>query len=187
MLPVFVLVLYFSRTWWLDGIGAFLVKAGGPARADAVLVLAGDRWGNRILKGAELVREGYAPKVFVSGPDGEYGHYESDLAIEFAEHAGYPASYFVPLTHDARSTREEANKVIPMLRARGIRNVDLVTSDYHTRRAGDIFRRLAPDMQFHVVAAPDHFFAVHGWWQNREGRKIVFLEVTKTIANWFGI
>lgn len=163
------------------------MRADEPARADAVLVLAGDSWGNRILKGAELVRQGYAPKVLVSGPDGEYGHYESDLAIPFAVEAGYPRSYFIPLPNSARSTLEEAHAVIPEMRRLGIKNVDLVTSSYHTRRAGGVFRHAAPDMQFHVVAAPDRWFSVHGWWRSREGQKTVFLELTKTISGWFGI
>jgi uncharacterized SAM-binding protein YcdF (DUF218 family) len=39
-----------------------------PARSDAVIVLAGGNNGRRISKGIELVRAGYAPRLFVSAP-----------------------------------------------------------------------------------------------------------------------
>jgi len=105
-----------------------------------VLVLAGDSSGHRILKGAELVRQGFAPKVIVSGPM-YYGAHECEPAIALAERAGYPASYFVHFEHDANSTEEEARAVGPMLRSLGAGQVLLVTSDFHTRRAGRCFAR----------------------------------------------
>ena len=51
--------------------------------------------------------------------------------------------------------------------------LDIVTSNYHTRRAGNIFRSKAHDLEFHIVAAPDRDFTPDGWWKNREGRKIL--------------
>jgi uncharacterized SAM-binding protein YcdF (DUF218 family) len=39
-----------------------------PARSDAVIVLAGGNNAARIAKGIELVRAGYAPRLFVSAP-----------------------------------------------------------------------------------------------------------------------
>ncbi len=167
--------------------GSYLVRSGPPENADLALVLAGDPHGNRILKGAELVRQGYAPKVLVSGPGGIYGHHECDLAIPFAEMAGYPESYFLHLEHQAHSTAEEAQATIPELRRLGARHVLLVTSDYHTRRAAKIFRAAAPDMTFYVVGAPDFYFTAQSWWRDRESRKTVVIEWMKTVAEWFGL
>ncbi len=59
-------------------------------------MLAGDGYGHRILRAAELVRQGLAPTVLVSGPEGLYGYYESELAIPFAVERGYPRSWFLP-------------------------------------------------------------------------------------------
>jgi uncharacterized SAM-binding protein YcdF (DUF218 family) len=150
-------------------------------------VLAGDFSGNRILTAADLVRRGFAPQALVSGPSGVYGLYESDLAIQFAVRHGFPESYFIPLPHDARSTREEAVDVLPVLKQRNVRRVDIVTSDYHTRRAGNIFRAQAPGLEIHMVAAPDQYFTPNGWWKNREGRKTFLLEWMKTVATWVGM
>ena len=100
----------------MRGLGWYLVKASPPEKADIALVLAGDGNGLRILRAAELVRAGYAPKVLVSGPDGNYGLYECDLAIPFAVKAGYPEAYFEHFENHARSTREEARSADSGLR-----------------------------------------------------------------------
>lgn len=186
ILAAIVLALIFHNAV-LTALGVYLVKAGPPEKADIALVLAGDGEGNRILKAAQLARQGYVSKVLVSGPSGIYGHYECDLAIPFAVRAGYPESYFVHLENDARSTQEEARYAIARLRQLGVHSVLLVTSDYHTRRAGKIFRSAAPDLRFIVVAAPDVSFTPDGWWHNRQGEKIAFNEWLKTVTEPFGI
>ncbi len=171
----------------LNSLGSYLVQSGPPQRADVVIVLAGDSLGNRILKAAELVRQGYAPRVLVSGPGGFYGHHESELAIPFAVKAGYPESYFVPFENQAQSTMEEAKVTVSELRKMKAKRILLVTSDYHTRRAGKIFRAAAPDLTFIVVASPDFYFSSQSWWLNREGRKTFVTEWMKTVAEWMNL
>ena len=183
---VVVLGLVF-RNAVLTGLGSYLVQADSPGKADIALVLAGDGEGNRILTAAQLARRGYVPRVLVSGPSGQYGHYECDLAIPFAVKAGYPESYFLHLENNAKSTREEAHDAIARLHQLGVHKVLLVTSDYHTRRAGRIYRSTAPDLQFIVVAAPDPDFTPAGWWHSRQGEKITFIEWLKTVTDRFGI
>ena len=171
----------------LTKLGSFLIKTDPPEKADIALVLAGDGEGNRILKAAQLARRGYVSKVMVSGPAGIYGQYECDLAIPFAVKSGYPASYFVHFENDSLSTKEEARDAIARLRQMGVHKVLLVTSDYHTRRSGKIYRAAAPDMKFVVVAAPDKYFTANGWWHNRQAEKIAFNEWVKTLTEPFGI
>jgi uncharacterized SAM-binding protein YcdF (DUF218 family) len=171
----------------LAGLGSFLVKDEAPQKADIALVLAGDAEGNRILTAAQFARRGYVPKILVSGPGGLYGYHECDLAIPFAMKAGYPESYFVHFENEARSTKEEAHDAVERLRQMGVHKVLLITSDYHTRRAGAIFRAAAPDLQFVIVSAPDKYFTAGGWWHSRNGQKVAFTEWTKTVTAVFGI
>lgn len=184
---VALLVVWLFRGAILTAIGSYLVDAGPPHKADVVLVLAGDATGERIKTGANLVREGFAPKVLVSGPSGAYGEYECEPAIRFAVKAGYPESYFVHAENDARSTDEEAQQMRKYFEQAGARSVLLVTSDFHTRRAARIFRKAYPQIQFYVVAAPTLDFQADRWWKSRQGEKVAFLEWTKTLANWWGI
>ncbi len=175
------------RTIILAALGSYLVHSGPPQKADIAVVLGGDSYGNRILTAARLVREGYAPKVLVSGPNGFYGHHECDLAIPFAVKAGYPESYFIHFENEATSTFDEARAIVPELRRLDAKRILLVTSNYHTRRAGGIYRAAAPDMTFFVVAAPDIYFKAESWWHNREGRKVFAVEWMKTVAEWTGV
>jgi uncharacterized SAM-binding protein YcdF (DUF218 family) len=179
---VVLLVLFHASV--LAALGNYLVKAGPPQKADVIVVLAGDGFGHRIIKAGELIKEGYASQALISGPNGSYGNYECDLAIPFAVKAGYPESYFIHLEHKARSTAEEAQVVVEKLHAMGAKRVILVTSTYHTRRAGKLFHRAAPDLTFFVVAAPDEFFKPDNWWRDREASKIFLFEWMKTVAEY---
>jgi len=168
----------------LAGLGGFLDKSDPPQHADVAFVPAGDQTGNRILRAAALAREGYVSQAVISGPYGLYGLNECDLAIPFAVRAGYPQSYFVPFPNLASSTHEEAIAAAQEFRKLGAHRVLLVTSTYHTRRAGNEFRSAAPGIQFIVVSAPDTHFTTHAWWHDREGRKTFLFEWMKTAATW---
>ena len=186
-----LLVVYLVAPWLLARLGEALVNNQPPQKADAVIVLAGDAVGNRILKGVELVQQGFAPVIYVSGPEGYYGHSEDQLAIEFAVKRGHPSQWFVGVPNHAESTLDEARIMLPILRAKGVRRVLLVTSNFHTARAARIFRRIAqadaPAMEIVSVAAKDASFAPQGWWNNRRGQKVFFYEASKTFADYVGL
>ena len=182
-----IVLLLLTARLWLAFLGGFLVKADGSAPADLIVVLAGDFSGNRIMTAGDLVRRGLAPQALVSGPADIYGFYESDLAIPFAKRHGYPESYFVALPNDTRSTVSEADVVLAELRRRKAHRIDIVTSNYHTRRAGNIYRSKAKDMEVHMVSAPDKFFEPDSWWKNRDARKTFAIEWLKTFATWLGM
>lgn len=172
---------------WLRAAGSFLVVSEEPEKAEMIVVLAGDDHGNRILKAAELAREGFAPKILVSGPFCCYGNIESDLAIAFAVRKGYPAEWFISLPTEARSTVDEARGVVRELGRRHVGRFLIVTSNYHSRRAAQIFRHLVPADRFRMIAAPDWAFRPDDWWRSRDGQKQVFFEWSKTLANWAGL
>ncbi len=182
-----VLAAWLARGRWLPWFGTGLVRSQAPEKADIAVVLGGDATGNRILKGAELVRAGFVPQVLVSGPDGFYDGFESDYEIAFAIRRGYPKSMFVSLPHRARSTREEAQLVIAELRRRGVKRYLLVTSETHTRRAAALFQKTGPELAVVPVAAPSPRFTPAEWWREREGQKAVLLEWMKTAAGWAGL
>jgi uncharacterized SAM-binding protein YcdF (DUF218 family) len=179
-----VVLAVLFHTQVLTALGAYLEQDSPPAKADVAFVLAGDGYGHRILKAGDLVRQGYVPRAVVSGPPGNYGLYECDLATPFAVKAGYPESYFLPFPNDAHSTYEESQAAAPEFHKLGVKRVLLVTSNYHTHRAGKMFRAAAPDIEFTVVGAPDEYFRVNDWWRNREGQKTFLNEWLKTIAAW---
>lgn len=118
-----------------------------------------------------------------------YDRSESQLAIEWAEAHGYDRELFVGLPNQSTSTENEAASLIQEIRQRGYRKVIVVTSNYHTRRAGRIWRRqtAGSGIEVHVVAAPDHDVVPERWWHNREGRKKLFFEWLKTLTGPIGL
>jgi uncharacterized SAM-binding protein YcdF (DUF218 family) len=173
----------------LWSLGAVLYDSEAPQKSDMIVVLGGDEKGNRILRGAELAREGYAPKVLVSGIGAMYGRHESDLAIDFAVVRGYPRDLFIPFYYAAVSTRDEARADIAELRRRGVHKYILVTSVYHSARASRAFRREGRGLGLEMRSAPaqDPWWTNGVWWKEREGRKIWLTETLKTLADYLGI
>jgi len=177
---------YASRFWWLRQMGLMLVREEQPFQADAISVLGGDWFGDRILKAGELVRLGYAPVALVSGTGYVYGKYESELAIQFAMAHGYDATYFRMLEFPCNSTREEAQAVVREFRTMHVKRFLLVTSVFHTARAARIFEAAAPDLEFRVMSSKDTM-EWDRWWENRESRKTFLMEWTKSLTARFGI
>jgi uncharacterized SAM-binding protein YcdF (DUF218 family) len=185
LLAVILLVALYP--FWLRAFGGFLVKADSPEASAAAVVLAGDVNGRRIRKAVELMRAKYVPLIVVSGPCCIYGRNEGEMAVDLAVREGAPREWFTVVANEARSTVEEAAVIAAFLRKRGISDFLLVTSDYHTRRAGGIYRGAAPDLSFRVIAAPDRNFQADRWWHSREGQKVFLGEWERTVAHWLGI
>ncbi|MDQ6677998.1 MAG: YdcF family protein [Acidobacteriota bacterium] len=186
-LPVlFCLFTVAAADTWLQYPGALLVSVQPPVRSDVIVAIGGDWFGNRILKAAELAKAGYAPVVLVSGAGYLYGHYEGEIAVNFAVDHGYEARLFRTLEYPCTSTAEEAAAVVAELRRMKVKRYILVTSPSHTARAGRLFRAAAPDLEVRVVAAKDTLDWEH-WWKSREGRKAFLLEFTKTATGALGL
>lgn len=178
-------LLYLFRVQALTAAGQHLVEDAPPTKADVIVVLGGDAFGTRIIRGAQLARAGYAPYVLVSGPHSLLGH-ESDETIEYARRQGYPASLFRPLNHELNSTRSEAQFIDQYLRFHGTHKILLVSSNYHTRRAATLMRQYAPEIRVVAVAAPDPAFTPDRWWKSRDGQKTFLYEWMKTVATALG-
>lgn len=176
-----------ASPFWLPALGHLLVNAGPPRKADLILVLAGDWRGNRVLKGGELVRDGFAPLAVVSSPMHHYGVGEADLAIQYAGKHGFPPHYFHPLPIAGNSSAEEAVELLAEARRRGAKSILIVTSDYHTRRAARIYNRLRDGIAVCVTASPDSYYRAGSWWRTRESRKIWLLEFTKLVTSLVGM
>lgn len=182
-----VAAVFFYPGPFLRPFGRYLVQADRPVHSDCLFVLAGDDYGDRILKAAELFRQGYADRIFVSGPRCCYGHTEDEMAIDFARRKGATDVPFTGLPNQGKSTVSEGIDVLPRLRAAGCGSVLVVTSDFHTRRAGRILRRVWPNLQVRMAAAPAVEYDADRWWTTRNFQKTFFFEWSKTFADWMGL
>jgi uncharacterized SAM-binding protein YcdF (DUF218 family) len=182
---VLLVTIFSQKILWT--MGAVLVNSQTPEKSDVVLVLAGDNAGRRVGEGVQLVKDGYAPKLLISGPFKVYGVQDSILAAQYAQKLGLRPDQTIPILRDYLSTSDEAHTIVPLLRQMGVHKYLLVTSQYHTGRAGRVFRRVGPDLEFRTVAAPDPRWCRGYWWTQRECQKTWLLEATKNVADFFRI
>ena len=117
-----------------------------PARADAVVVLAGGRK-LRLEKGLELMRRDLAETLVIS--DGEARGWPEANRLCADGGDGFRVVCFKP---DPYSTQGEAQGVARIARERGWRSVTVVTSRFHIHRARMLFERCVPG-DVNVVAA----------------------------------
>lgn len=186
-MSLLAVLVYFIPAPFLIPVAEFLIEAEQPRRADCIFVLAGDNRGQRIMRAAELYKQGLAGKIFISGPEGYYDASEDEMAIAFARRRGMQDVPFVGWRNKGLSTEYEARFTYPKLKQEGCRSVMVVTSDFHTRRSGRLMRRHWPDLEVIMIAAPTVEFDARSWWTNRVYKKTLFLEWSKTFAEWFGI
>lgn len=188
--PFFILLVALAigavfHVWVFTVLGSFLVRDEPPRKADAIVVLAGDQFGPRILTAGKLIQEGWAPYAIIDGTP-YFGTNEAEIAIAYAVSNGYPASYFRRFERDMDSTREETTRLARELKQAGVHNIILVTSNYHTRRASSLMKRAAPWLAVDTVAAPDKYFSPGGWWKSRGGQRTFLYEWLKTLSAWVG-
>jgi uncharacterized SAM-binding protein YcdF (DUF218 family) len=180
-------LLYLKRSALQAWPGTFLMKTDPLIKADVLIVLAGGSTGDRILEAGRLVQAGYAPIALVSGPQGWYESNECEAAIPMAVRHGYPRSSFECVPNHAHSTLDEAPPLLQAARERSAHTVLVVTSDFHTRRARGIYRRLANGLDIRMIAAPAQFYRIDQWYRHREARKLIAIEWMKTLTAPFGL
>jgi uncharacterized SAM-binding protein YcdF (DUF218 family) len=166
----------------LSFLGHSLVYSQAPQSADLILVLAGNFYGGRVLKAAELATQGYAPRVLISGTPYQQGLPEGDFAIAFLARQGYATRLFESFGQHAHSTIEEANVLCGELARRRVQRVILVTSTYHSRRAAIVFQLFCPGVHFISVPGSDVIFHEDGWWRDKSSRSLVVSEWTKILG-----
>lgn len=180
-------VLYLARDSLLAWAGNCWVESDSPRHADAIIVLGGDNLaGQRARRAADLYHDRWAPVVVASGRLLRPYFSIAELIERDLVSDGVPARAIVPFPEHATHTVTEALALRDLCRARGWRRVLVVTSNYHTRRARYIFRKLFPmSIEVLVIAAPDQDYNPDAWWHSREGVKIFFTEsVGYAVAVW---
>ena len=159
-----------------------------PARqADAIIVLGDDNfYADRATRAAELSRQQVAPIIVASGRRLR----PSAGMVELMEHdlieRGVPREKILRFANDANSTREEAEGLAKLAGDHRWKNVVIVTSNYHTRRARYICEKVFPaGISTSVASARDGDFDPEKWWEKRISVKLFAREIAgMVVAMW---
>ena len=184
MLALLLAAVYLARHPLLRLAGGWWEVEDRLERADAILVLGDDNFaGERASRSAELHRAGWAPLIVASGRLLRSYAGVAELMGRDLEAGGVPPAAILRFPHRAGNTREEAQALGELAAGRGWRRVLLVTSNYHTRRARYIFRRVfPPQVTILMVSVRDADFDPDSWWESRQGRKLFLLETAGYLA-----
>lgn len=175
--------------------GHWLVRSDQlPPSADAAIVLEGSIQGEqaRLAGAMSLLRQGRIPRVLLGLPKQSYwGEPLAPAASAYLQRTfGHDAGEVDFCEVDADSTAEEAAALLPCIGARGLHSIVIITSDYHTRRAGIIWRRVlrghSPELQIWIHGIADPEYSAEGWWRRRLWAKTWFFELTKLMWTEFG-
>jgi uncharacterized SAM-binding protein YcdF (DUF218 family) len=158
--------------------GSFLV-VHAPKRAQVLVVLEGGAGSSRFAQALNLQKAGYAPLVLVDADVTRdyYGKSEADLVLEYLQRTRQSGIEVCPTTAD--STYSEVPDVQRCMQRAGATSAIIVTSDFHTRRALEIFRRRLPQYEWSVAASSWPANAAEQWWKHRWWAKTVLDEGEK--------
>jgi uncharacterized SAM-binding protein YcdF (DUF218 family) len=158
--------LYFSEL--------ILCVDNGNVPGDVMVVLGGDI-GNRSARTLELYERGHAGKILISGRG------DCEEIYAFLAGKGIPKSA-IQMEPNSRSTKENAEFSVRMLREFKVKRAIVVTSWFHSRRALHCFRHYAPEIEF--TASPTLIDRPKSHWPNQYERVWVLSEYVKLLGYW---
>ena len=174
--------LYFARAPLLSALGKWWVVDEAPVKADAIVVLNGDSGdATRVHRAVELFKQGWAPRILLSGPLIRPYFSEGVFMVQDAKGFGAPDSALQVVVSSANSTLEEEDVILDYAARRNFHRLLVVTSDYHTRRAYAICSAAAKKrgMEIKMISASQFLMGGRRWWENREALKWMLSEFIK--------
>lgn len=168
------------------GCGKQPVENTDCDRADAVVVVSGGDTQARTEAGINLFKEGWANYLVLSGAAfDKTGPSNAAIMREQAIEAGVP-DYAILVDEEAVNTQENAANSHSIFKDRDFRDVILVTSGYHQRRASLEFNKRAENTiirNYPVVSDSDWDWY---WWVTPRGWWLAGGEVVKIVAFYLG-
>lgn len=180
----FFLSLYFVRHPIFRFMAESWVIEDPLDKADVLIVLSDDDfYADRATRAAELFREGKALLVVASGRRLRPSAGIAELMEHDLVERGVPKDKILRIAQDGDSTREEAEALAKLAKTKKWHKAIVVTSNYHTRRARYIFRRVfPPGTEIRVASARDGNFDPEHWWEKRKSTKLFVREIAGMIV-----
>lgn len=186
-------VVYALRNVLLPMPAKCLIEEDALQKADAMIVLSGSGY-DRGNEAARLFNEGYVSKIVCPGGNPAYEFRILKLYITESEAAklnltnrnNVPDSAITVIACGT-STIEEAKCLYNFIKQQKYQKVILLTSLYHTQRAGRIFRKEFENsnVQFIVRGAKSSRFDEYKWWHNEDGLIAMNNEMIKSVYYLF--
>ncbi len=181
---IFCGVLYLARGPILHFVAESWIVEDPLERSDALIILSDDNfYADRATRAAELYREEKARVVVASGRRLRPNAGISELMEHDLVERGVPRDKILRFAHNTDNTREEAEALARLVVEKKWHSAIVVTSNYHTRRARYIFRRVFPqDVEVRIASAREGDFDPEHWWEKRKSIKALTHEFAGMIV-----
>ncbi len=179
--------IYLARRPLLRFAGESLVVEDPLEKSDAIIILSDDNfYADRATRAAEVFRQKLAPVVVASGIRLRPNAGIAELMTHDLVERGVPRESILPFPQDADNTREEAESLQKLVQQKNWKNVIVVTSNYHTRRAKYISGKVfAKDVTIRMAGARDADYDPEHWWEHRKSVKRFFREIVGFVVAWW--
>ena len=180
-------------------LGNFLYEDDPLQHADAIAVLAATTV-SRPLEAADLYKRGYASVIVITREEPEHGvtflkqrgievPLKADITREVFLKLGIPPGAIIVPARVHDNTAQEAQTFRALAMQYGWHRLIVVTSVYHTRRAGFAVRRELKGTGIDVEMHASRYEPLHPgrWWASREDVRQVLDESAKLVAYEFGL
>jgi len=176
----------------LRGLGAFLVTEDALVHADAIVVLGGASL-ERGAEAARLYRAGWAPAVYCTSgmvptiyQAENIDRNEAEVTRDVVIRQGVPADRCFAI-EQGTSTKEEADAILAHKMDPSVDTLIVVSSRFHLRRVGFVFRRRFAERGITVVlrGAASTQFDEARWWDKEEGLMMCQNEYVKLLYYWW--
>ena len=198
LLSALVIVAMLSG-WTFVSLGRVLYEVDPLERSDIIFVLDGS-YMERPAEAAHLYTEGWAPRIILSRrlPDNaENILLQQGLKIQSVMDAqknamvlmGVPESAIEIMSATRDNTAGESAALRQLLQARGLSRIIVVTSKFHTARAGFAFRRSFRGTSIKVIVRATRYDTtnIDRWWEPRRNFRMGLFEAQSLLAYWLGL
>ena len=164
------------------GLGFYLSPQSHLAKSDVIVAISGGETKSRTLEAVKLYKDGWAPKLVFSGAALDPNSVSNAKAMQMiAEEEGVPVRDIL-LEENSANTGQNAAGVAKIVNDKQWKQIILVTSPYHQRRAGILFgRAMGPEVDIINHSTTDEAWRRSHWWASEFSRQLTISELQKTI------
>ena len=191
IIPFFIAILIVAISLYLQpndflACGKEPVTGSECDSADAIVVVSGGDTAKRTSEGIRLYQNGWAEYLVLSGAARDKSGPSNAAAMKLqAQQAGVPDSAIL-IDEEAVNTQQNAENVKSIFDERNFKEVILVTSGYHQRRASLEFNKRSDTtiIRNHPVVNDQDWNWY--WWATPRGWWLAGGEIVKIVAFYLG-
>lgn len=160
--------------------GNFLGPKDTPQKADVIIAISGGDTLARTEKAVELYKDGWAKEIVFSGAALDPGSpSNASVMKDIAQSLGVPSNTII-IEEQGIDTESNASQSQSIIKKRDLKNIILVTSSYHQRRAYIEFHdKFGEKINIINVPAEDKNWDSRFWWLSPYGWFLTLSETVK--------